>query len=98
MQAVPYFLDLNLQPHALTLEQLQACSAADLEFHLAASTQAVGSLKVCMFACMCACLHKVCLCTLKVQASLPHDGSMPIQKGKFIVHAGHNTTFGKHVG
>ena len=46
MQAVPYFLDAALRPHALTLEQLQACSAADLEFHVAGSAQAVGSLQV----------------------------------------------------
>ncbi len=48
MQAVPYWLDASLAPHALTLEQLQTCSATDLDFHLGRSgRQAVGSLQAC---------------------------------------------------
>lgn len=48
LQAVPYWLDAALTPHALTLEQLQTSSAADLDFHLGRSGgQAVGSLQAC---------------------------------------------------
>ena len=46
MEVVPYYINSQMQPHAITVEQLQSHSAADLDYHLAESGHAVGSLTV----------------------------------------------------
>lgn len=44
---VPYYIDANLQPHVLSVEQLQSHSATDLDFLLAHTDQAIPSLEAC---------------------------------------------------
>ena len=46
MEVVPYYINSLMQPHAITVEQLQSHSAADLDYHLATSNTTVGSLTV----------------------------------------------------
>ena len=46
MEVVPYYLDVRMRPHAITVEQLQTHSAADLDYCLAGGSMAVGSLAV----------------------------------------------------
>ena len=46
MEVVPYYLDARMRPHAITVEQLQTHSAADLDYRLAGGSMAVGSLEV----------------------------------------------------
>ena len=44
---VPYYIDAKLQPHVLSVEQLQSHSATDLDFLLAHTDQAIPSLEAC---------------------------------------------------
>ena len=46
INVVPYYIDASLQPHVLSVEQLQSHSAADLEFLLAHADQAIPSMEV----------------------------------------------------
>jgi hypothetical protein len=46
ISVVPYFIDQNMQPHVLTVDELMTESCADLEYRLAHADQNLGSFEV----------------------------------------------------
>lgn len=46
INVVPYYIDANMKPHVLSVEQLHSHSAADLDFLLTHTEQGIPSLEV----------------------------------------------------